>query len=71
MNDEPNIAIIGAGIAGITAVHTLYSNGFKNIAIFEAADQIGGRIRSIKHGMIIFLSLLYSIKIFFFYRQRK
>lgn len=64
MNEEPNIAIIGAGIAGITAVHTLYSNGFKNIAIFEAAGQIGGRIRSIKHGMIIVL--FYLAKTFFF-----
>ncbi|KPM10720.1 thiamine pyrophosphokinase 1 [Sarcoptes scabiei] len=45
---DTRIAIVGAGIAGISAAHRLYQNGFKNFVILEAKDQIGGRIRSIK-----------------------
>lgn len=47
---DTRIAIVGAGIAGISAAHRLYQNGFKNFVILEAKDQIGGRIRSIKFG---------------------
>ena len=48
--NQCKIAIIGAGIAGISAARTLFLNGFNNVTIFEASDQIGGRIKSLKHG---------------------
>ncbi|XP_054167377.1 spermine oxidase-like [Oppia nitens] len=41
------VAIIGAGIAGLTAAQKLYENGFNDITIYEALDRIGGRIHTI------------------------
>ena len=39
---DPDIVVIGAGIAGIQAAKTLMSSG-KSVVIIEAADRIGGR----------------------------
>ncbi|MEZ4900691.1 MAG: NAD(P)/FAD-dependent oxidoreductase [Spirosomataceae bacterium] len=44
---EGQIAIIGAGAAGVYAGYLLEEKG-ANYTIFEASDQIGGRIRSLK-----------------------
>jgi monoamine oxidase len=44
---EGQIAIIGAGAAGLYAGYLLEEKG-ANYTIFEASDQIGGRIRSLK-----------------------
>ncbi|XP_054821955.1 probable polyamine oxidase 5 [Prosopis cineraria] len=45
---KPRIVIIGAGIAGLTAAHKLYtSSGFKDsfeLCVVEASTRIGGRI---------------------------
>ncbi|XP_028774198.1 probable polyamine oxidase 5 [Neltuma alba] len=45
---KPRIVIIGAGIAGLTAAHKLYtSSGFKDsfeLCVVEAGTRIGGRI---------------------------
>lgn len=38
------VAIIGAGIAGISAAEKLTSHGFTDFKILEATDRIGGRI---------------------------
>lgn len=40
--------IIGAGMAGITALNNLFSNGHTNILLLEADNRIGGRIYSEK-----------------------
>ncbi|KAK9357823.1 hypothetical protein V1504DRAFT_335950 [Lipomyces starkeyi] len=40
---SPKIAIIGAGIAGISCARTLLEYGF-DVTIFEARERIGGRI---------------------------
>jgi tryptophan 2-monooxygenase len=40
------VAIVGAGIAGLTAAHELFRCGVKNLDIYEASGQIGGRLRS-------------------------
>ena len=37
------IAIIGAGIAGLTAARELLRSGFRNIDLYEATDRYGGR----------------------------
>ncbi|MFM9825227.1 NAD(P)/FAD-dependent oxidoreductase [Flavobacterium sp.] len=42
---KPNITIIGAGIAGLTAAVYLHRKGFK-IQILEASDRAGGRIKT-------------------------
>lgn len=41
-NDSPTVAIVGAGVAGITAARELYRCGFK-INLFEATGRICGR----------------------------
>ena len=45
---KPNlkIAIIGAGIAGLTAARELFRSGYTNLDIYEASDRIGGRAYS-------------------------
>ncbi|MGZ3767503.1 MAG: flavin monoamine oxidase family protein [Mucilaginibacter sp.] len=42
-NGEENIAIIGAGIAGLNAAYQLQKQGIK-ATLYEASDRIGGRI---------------------------
>ena len=41
------IAIIGAGAAGLTAALTLSDMGYQQVTVFEASDQVGGKINSI------------------------
>ncbi|XP_015781614.1 spermine oxidase [Tetranychus urticae] len=43
------VAIVGAGIAGLGAALTLVKAGFNRVTIYEAQDYIGGRIKSLKH----------------------
>ncbi|MEG3941133.1 FAD-dependent oxidoreductase [Microcoleus sp. S36b_A3] len=47
-NNDPQIkvAIIGAGIAGLTAARELFRCGYTNIDIYEASHRIGGRTYS-------------------------
>ena len=43
------VAIIGAGIAGLSAANHLIENGVKDIVVVEARDRVGGRIHTVKH----------------------
>lgn len=43
--DEP-IAIIGAGVAGLVAADELVRLGYRNITIYEAGDEPGGKVAS-------------------------
>ncbi len=40
---QPRIAVVGAGISGMSAAMTLRDAGFQNITVYDAADRIGGR----------------------------
>jgi len=42
-HNQARIAIIGAGISGMTAAMTLKDAGFSNITVYEASDHVGGR----------------------------
>ena len=42
---QPSLAIVGAGIAGLTTALTLQDAGF-NCTIYEASEHIGGRMHS-------------------------
>jgi tryptophan 2-monooxygenase len=43
------LAIIGAGVAGLTAARELFRSGYTNIDIYEATDRIvGARIQNIR-----------------------
>ncbi len=43
-----SIAIVGAGISGLTAAHTVEKAGFRPV-VFEASDHAGGRMYSEQH----------------------
>ena len=42
---KADVAVVGAGIAGLTAAYRLQKKGYK-VHVFEAASQVGGRIRT-------------------------
>ena len=45
-NSDLKIAIIGAGVAGLTAARELFRCGYRNIHIYEASERLGGRTYS-------------------------
>lgn len=44
---EQKIAVIGAGIAGLSAAYRLKQLGFSNVEVFEARERVGGRIYTV------------------------
>lgn len=48
LSKDLRIAIIGAGIAGLTAAHTLKKFGYNNVIIFESEDRAGGKIHTLE-----------------------
>ncbi|RKT89217.1 oxygen-dependent protoporphyrinogen oxidase [Saccharopolyspora antimicrobica] len=44
-----DVAVVGAGLAGLTAAHELRRAGL-SVRVFEAAPQVGGRMASARHG---------------------
>jgi monoamine oxidase len=44
---KPTVAIVGAGISGLTAAHRLHEKGV-DVQVYEARDRVGGRIFSVK-----------------------
>ena len=42
-----DVAIVGAGFAGLSAAHALRAGG-ASIAVFEAQDRVGGRVKSVR-----------------------
>lgn len=43
------VAIIGAGLAGLTAAYRLQQRGF-DVTVFEARDRVGGRVWTVRKG---------------------
>nr|XP_033798755.1 peroxisomal N(1)-acetyl-spermine/spermidine oxidase [Geotrypetes seraphini] len=43
---DPEVLIVGSGIAGIGAAQRLYQHGFRNLRILEATERSGGRIQT-------------------------
>src|SRR5882724_11552586 len=46
-NPKFKVAVIGCGVAGLTAARELYRSGYTNIDLFEATDRLGGRTYSV------------------------
>jgi monoamine oxidase len=48
---QNQIAIIGAGLAGLTAAYRLNENGYTHFDVYEARERVGGRVLSarLKH----------------------
>src|SRR5262245_58636146 len=40
---QPRIAIVGAGLSGLSAAMSLKDAGFANVTVYEATQRIGGR----------------------------
>ncbi|HET9383259.1 MAG TPA: FAD-dependent oxidoreductase, partial [Streptomyces sp.] len=45
---DVDVAVVGAGIAGLTAAHELRRAGL-SVRVYEGAPQVGGRMRSVRH----------------------
>jgi len=46
-NNDLDVLVLGAGIAGVKAAATLYEAGVTNFAVLEQSDRIGGRMWNI------------------------
>lgn len=53
MQDCPHIAVIGAGIAGLSCARSLVNEGFA-VTLFEKQAQVGGRVASTGRDMLTF-----------------
>jgi protoporphyrinogen/coproporphyrinogen III oxidase len=42
--DRPRVAVVGAGISGLTTALALTDTGDVGVTVFEAADRVGGKI---------------------------
>jgi oxygen-dependent protoporphyrinogen oxidase len=45
----PHVAVVGAGIAGLTAAYELQRAGWQ-VDVFEASDRVGGRVKTVEKG---------------------
>ncbi len=48
MNPDLDVAVVGAGVAGLTVAHTMRKAG-RSVQVFEAADRVGGRMATLRH----------------------
>jgi hypothetical protein len=44
------VAVVGAGAAGLSAAWFLRKQGYRHVTVFEAADRIGGKCKSLTYG---------------------
>ena len=42
-SEQPKIAIIGAGAAGMSAAWFLKQNGYSDVRVFEKIERVGGK----------------------------
>ncbi|HQZ84156.1 MAG: protoporphyrinogen/coproporphyrinogen oxidase [Actinomycetota bacterium] len=46
--ERPEVAVVGAGIAGLAAAWELIATGDVSVTLFDSAEQVGGKLRSSK-----------------------
>lgn len=47
LTKQPEIAVIGAGLSGLTMGYRLKQKGYENFSIYEAKPRVGGRVHSV------------------------
>ncbi|KIY46147.1 amine oxidase [Fistulina hepatica ATCC 64428] len=47
---NPQVVILGGGVAGVIAARTLHENGFEDYLLIEARGELGGRLQSADFG---------------------
>lgn len=49
--DSPDlkIAVLGAGVSGLTAAYTLKQQGYRNVTVYEEGKEIGGKVDPIQY----------------------
>uniref|UniRef100_A0AC35G8N3 Amine oxidase domain-containing protein n=1 Tax=Panagrolaimus sp. PS1159 TaxID=55785 RepID=A0AC35G8N3_9BILA len=55
---QPKVAIIGAGVAGLSTANRFLEKGFQNFEVFEAETRTGGRVYPIKYSKFLSISAL-------------
>lgn len=55
IRSDARILIVGCGIAGVAAASKLTKAGFQDVRILEATARSGGRIKTGKLGMKMFI----------------
>ncbi|XP_063595493.1 protein anon-37Cs-like [Penaeus indicus] len=48
-----DVVVVGGGVAGLSAMKTLITNGVNNVVLLEAQDNVGGRVRTHREGDIL------------------
>lgn len=48
MSPDLDVAVVGAGASGLAVAHALQKAG-RSVHVFESADRIGGRMRTLRH----------------------
>lgn len=48
MTTDLDVAVVGGGIAGLSVAYALHQAG-RSVQVFEAADAVGGRMRTLRH----------------------
>ena len=61
MGRSYKVAVIGAGMAGLSAAGHLMSRGVTDIVVLEGRDRVGGRICT-KRGGEVFLARVHWVK---------
>ncbi|XP_042240426.1 peroxisomal N(1)-acetyl-spermine/spermidine oxidase-like isoform X2 [Homarus americanus] len=48
-----DVVVIGGGVAGLSALNTLFTHGVKDILLLEAQDRLGGRVHTIRQDGVL------------------
>ena len=46
----PSVIVVGGGISGLSAAHSLATSGVTDVLLLETRDRLGGRINTVEYG---------------------
>ncbi len=62
-SNKCRVAILGAGIAGLSAAEHFVKNNMLDFVVLEAKNFVGGRIRSVEKGKLFYFATTASNKV--------